>query len=66
MGAPPTLSAPDGKLRAIGHMSKAMTGGRAGGGQGSLFCAWKGRVLEEGEVQGVPEAAARSRDTQAG
>lgn len=40
-GLPPALSAPDGKLRAIGHMSKAMTGGR-GKGRGrprGLFCA---------------------------
>lgn len=41
-GLPPALSAPDGKLRAIGHMSKAMTGG-GGKGRGrprGLFCAY--------------------------
>lgn len=45
-GAPPTPSAPDGKLRAIGHMSKAMTGGGGGG----LFCAYigEGRALGRG------------------
>lgn len=41
---PPTLSAPDGKLRAIGHMSKAMTEEGQGTGRGlgkpeGLFCA---------------------------
>lgn len=43
-GAPRPLSAPDGKLRAIGHMSKAMTGWGGGeGGGGSLLCLRRGR-----------------------
>lgn len=58
---------PDGKLRAIGHMSKAMTGGKGlGEARGSLLC-WgrQGPGMREGGW-GVPEAAARTRDTQAG
>lgn len=38
-GLPPTPSTPDGKLRAIGHMSKAMTGGKGlREARGSLLC----------------------------
>lgn len=68
-GAPRPLSAPDGKLRAIGHMSKAMTGvgGGGEGGGGSLLCLRRGRQgpgVREG--LGGPEAAAKTRDTRAG
>ena len=67
-GAPQTLSVPDGKLRAIGHMSKAMTGeGRGWERPRGLFCAYnRGRQGPGTKGMGVPEAAARTRDTEAG
>lgn len=55
------------KLRAIGHMSKAMTGGMAGGHRG-LLCAYiRGRQGPATRgARGAPEAAARTRDTVGG
>lgn len=47
-GDPQPRSAPDGKLRAIGHMSKAMTG-EVGRG---LFCAYIGKAGPWGEGGG--------------
>lgn len=63
-GAPRPLSAPDGKLRAIGHMSKAMTGWGGGEGGGVSFVPTSGKAGPWGEGGvGGPEAAAKTRDT---
>lgn len=68
-GLPPALSAPDGKLRAIGHMSKAMTGGwgeGSGEAKGSLLCLHPEKAGPWDTGEGAQEAAARTRDTEAG
>lgn len=58
-GAPPTLSAPDGKLRAIGHMSKAMMGGRPGRGLSCAYIVGEGRALGRGRGWGFRELLLR-------
>lgn len=61
-GLPPALSAPDGKLSGIGHMSKAMTGvGKGQGGQGVSLCLHPEKARPWDAGQGAQEAAARTR-----
>jgi hypothetical protein len=65
-----TLSVPDGKLRAIGHTSKAMTKGwgqrRAGRSQRLSLCGHPGRPWDVGQGGGVQKGVAEPRDTRAG